>query len=931
MKKWIALLILLILGACDYDSSLRYYPAETVSDESHQGLVRVLAEKSFVVLGAKGGNFRYNEQPRMTVRFDYNFSIGKMEVTNGEFRQYVSEEWGGFARNEDEKLPVVDVTYFDAVLYANARSKAEGFDTAYTYNQRTVDEDGHCNRMEGVTFLPDVDAYRLPTEAEWMLAATQDWNLDKAWTLENSDGRVHPGCSAGENLVGLCDMAGNVMEWVNDWMGVYTDTVVYNFAGAPDGGMTGERVLKGGSFRTARNGTNYVSRGDVYTVTSSTRANYVGFRIAFGKIPEASWFNGSGSVNNGRAVPQLSGSTIRSKMGTIQTKLAFRNDVSGNIMFIDYAITANTIFEIRDTLNCYHPDISPDGAFVAFSTGMEGPDMESSVYVRVLNIAGDSLVKLDVKNASVPRWRVDGFDTSIIYVTDAGNNKDGSSFHTKSTWQVPYKNFKFGEPKKLFDGAYHGGLSYDKRLAVTGNRLLRSRMADSASNQTVMDESAMDSVWYGGEQACNVSLAQDSTKRILFLDFGGKTGQEFVGSPYQVHERLLITDSLGNLIQTVAAPDGYAFDHSEWATGGVTPLQFFKRDFAVATLTNNNGSHEKIVLVDLRDSSITNLVEGTELWHPCLWTYTASVPRGGEFDKVDLDSAALYFENNGDPLIATKLNLFWAKGSYAKVIGLGSSRMSLGFIPNKMTYGAGLNMAVIPSDMDVTYYLAKNYVFNHTPKLRYLVVGLDMDLWSEKKGQNVSKNIKGNPGILYDISHNFWVDSNTKVLTDLSKIYLSQHNGLHRFSQRMGWVEETEKHSWSKGGFGNGFLENDSNWSNKSATYEYSMEELQEIVDMAKERNVTVVGVIFPQSPDYRKTGAFGRHGMRRSHAEKLIERFKEMEKDNSNFFLLDENKMGNHDYPDSTAFDFDHLNMYGGEILTSRIDSTIQAIEGKK
>ncbi|MCF0224486.1 MAG: TIGR02171 family protein, partial [Fibrobacter sp.] len=479
--------------------------------------------------------------------------------------------------------------------------------------------------------------------------------------------------------------------------------------------------------------------------------------------------------------------------------------------------------------------------------------------------------------------------------------------------------------------AYHGGVSHDYRLAVTGNRLLRTLMADSSDGKTLMDGSARDSVWYNGEQACNVSLAADSTKRTLFLDFGGKTGREFVGSPYDVHERILIADSLGNLIQTIAAPHGYAFDHSEWATGGVSTFKTYPRDFAVATLTNNNGSHEKIVMIDLKDSSVTDLVEGTELWHPCLWTYSASVPRGGDFDKVDLDSAALYYENDEDRLIANKMNIFWAKAGYAKVIGLGSSRMSLAFMPNKMTYGAGLNMAAIPSDMDVNYYLAKNYVFNHAPKLKYLVVGLDIDLWSDKQGENVQNNIQGNPGFHYDISHNFWVDSNTKVLSDLSKMYMRQYIGLHQFSLKNGWIDEGEKNSWSSGGFGNALIENDSNWSNKSATYEYSMEELQEIVDMAKEKNVNVIGVIFPQSPDFKKTGAFGRHGMRRSHAKKLIERFKEMEKKNSNFYLLDENKMGDHDYPDSTAYDYDHLNRYGGEILTSRIDSTIQAVERMK
>ena len=36
-------------------------------------------------------------------------------------------------------------------------------------------------------------------------------------------------------------------------------------------------------------------------------------------------------------------------------------------------------------------------------------------------------------------------------------------------------------------------------------------------------------------------------------------------------------------------------------------------------LTNVDGAHTKIVLVHLADSSVTNLVDGEELWHPSLW------------------------------------------------------------------------------------------------------------------------------------------------------------------------------------------------------------------------------------------------------------------------------------------------------------------------
>ena len=147
-----------------------------------------------------------------------------------------------------------------------------------------------------------------------------------------------------------------------------------------------------------------------------------------------------------------------------------------------------------------------------------------------------------------------------------------------------------GEPQKLFDGAYHGGISDDGRLAVTGARLLRARIAKAGAN-TYTD--ARDTVWYNGEQACNASLSKDGSKRTAFLDFASATGREFVGESYAVHERLLVMDSTGALVASVAAPSGYSFDHAEWVQG--------RSDLAVATITNAQGAHSKIVLVKMEN------------------------------------------------------------------------------------------------------------------------------------------------------------------------------------------------------------------------------------------------------------------------------------------------------------------------------------------
>ena len=141
---------------------------------------------------------------------------------------------------------------------------------------------------------------------------------------------------------------------------------------------------------------------------------------------------------------------IRNLFGTYQAKLVFRNDETGNIAYINYANAANSVVEIQDDIDSYHPDVSPDGKYVAFCTGLEGVAGESSVYVRKLDESGSGLVKLNVEGAAIPRWRIlDNGDTVIVFVTNPGTNKSESTWNEYSTWYVPFKDGKFGTPKKL--------------------------------------------------------------------------------------------------------------------------------------------------------------------------------------------------------------------------------------------------------------------------------------------------------------------------------------------------------------------------------------------------------------------------------------------------------------------------------------------------
>ena len=99
---------------------------------------------------------------------------------------------------------------------------------------------------------------------------------------------------------------------------------------------------------------------------------------------------------------------------------------------------------------------------------------------------------------------------------------------------------------------------------------------------------------------------------------------------------------------------------------------------------------------------------------------------------------------------------------------------------------------------------------------------------------------------------------------------------------------------------------------------------------MAEKRGVYVIGVVFPQSPNFKKTGAFGRYGIRRSEAPALLKELQDLEKEYPHFVYWDENQMGDHDYDDSMANNKDHMSKKGAEQFTERLNLLLEKLEKK-
>ena len=196
--------------------------------------LRALNPPSFVA-GELG-----TEQPQHEVHITAGYWIDKYEVTNLAFRAFVD---GGGYQNRS--------------FWSDA-----GWAWLGTQNVSQLPQEclGNvpANPVACVSWY-EAEAYsswrggRLPTEAEWEYAARGPQSLAYPWGNDFDGSRCNVVSSSGltpvgsypmgASWVGAQDMAGNVMEWVQDWLGLYSAGATDNPVGPSAGAV---KVEKGG-------------------------------------------------------------------------------------------------------------------------------------------------------------------------------------------------------------------------------------------------------------------------------------------------------------------------------------------------------------------------------------------------------------------------------------------------------------------------------------------------------------------------------------------------------------------------------------------------------------------------------------------------------------------------------------------------------------
>jgi len=235
-------LLLILLFACPAAVN-----AGTVYTDSTTGMEFVPVKGGCYQMGDSVGDGDLNERPVHEVCVS-DFSIGKFEVTNAQFKKFRPQHNSGKSQNvslDEDSQPVVNVSWEEAVAFSKWLSQQSG------------------------------QKYRLPTEAEWEFAARAGSNQshywgnssDEAckyanvadmtakkqwakWTTFTCDDGYAVSAPVGKfmpNGYGLYDMLGNAWEWCED---------IYNseaYAKLPKdnpifGGSGEYRVMRGGGW-----------------------------------------------------------------------------------------------------------------------------------------------------------------------------------------------------------------------------------------------------------------------------------------------------------------------------------------------------------------------------------------------------------------------------------------------------------------------------------------------------------------------------------------------------------------------------------------------------------------------------------------------------------------------------------------------------------
>lgn len=912
-----------LLSACLWDGN----GAGGNPPRSEAGMALIPAAGKDFRQGARGASAPADELPSFQSGFNYDFYLDTVEVTQGDYADLMGAAPAETGTGAGPDYPVYGISWFEAALFANARSKAAGRDTIYVYESIARSEGGGVYDLRGLQIHLERLGFRLPTEAEWEYAAgagrsyLYPWGDSDdsaaaarfAWYAANSEGRVHPVGRLAANGFGLHDMAGNVMEWVNDWKGRYPAGQATDFAGSRDPGPQGETPVKGGAFRYGLSALRLSNRSATYATIRSAKAEYVGFRCALGAIPKPAFSFADGGRADTDPV-RLDLTRLGALVEGRRAKLVFVNAGADarHLAYVDYGRQPVRVKEFGDVSNVFHPSISPDGNWVAYGTATEGAVTGSEIQVRSLD--SDTGSPRILGPGFIPRWWVDpaSRDTFLLYSSSGIDDMQPAWTGERTLLRKMSQGRPAGEEYALAGGAFHDGRSQDGRWLATGFRRLKVRDGTSGGISTLFTAPENGKQEGDTSQVCNVSIAPDSTGRLLFLDFGYDGKSALTGSWYDIHAIAFLANPEGRVLGWYPAPRGEkAWDDLEWSNAP---------RYAVAAATDPAGRHGNLYLLDIEDSLSTRLAAGAYLTTPALWLGASS---GIHDTGLAADSLGHYNEPPTDDYqgaFSAKMARFWARHNRLELIFTGSSHVYTGIDPRAIHGLETLDAAYPACGWLGQEAWVRGYALPHCPRLKVLVMEAFPGWMHYPDGDFTwAGQISQTLGIRYDASHDFWKDG---LPLGFEAMAAQAPVGATALIDSLGTAP------LASAGWGDVVLPTDSEWDFGDPACQGVLGRMEALARDVSARGIHLLYVVHPMHPGFRDTPYYGPYGPRLEVARRILDSLKAMEKVSPYVHFYDAHNYGDHDYGDADASNAGHLGSAGAAKLTARIDSLVHQFQ---
>jgi formylglycine-generating enzyme required for sulfatase activity len=910
----------------------------TVVGDTRLSVLFVQKPTSMVFVESKGKTFTMGsngplslaeERPAKTVFFDYNFYASATEVTIGEYRALVPE----YTSTLGDSFPVGNISWYNAVLYCNALSKRDGYDTVYSYSAICRDSVACAFFLENWKIHYERSGYRLPTEAEWEFmcraGTTGDywWSTGQAdscsWNFSNSSQKPHPVRTRNANPWGLYDLNGNMAEWVNDWFNLYKGKPDTNPVGPlhlaqEEFELSWQRPVRGGSYRLDANYMRASSRKGPYEVGAFFAQEDIGFRIVLGA------FNAQITRNDD---PSQSGTIIDSSkilatktdllqfVGTSSIKIAYVQveRLKPYLFIADFTGNGISVAQCGKDSNVYNPIISPDGKFVAYSSKGEGSSGICSLTVRSLSATLNDPAELRIPGA-LPRWWVSPVekDTFLIYTTGTSMN-NLESWHTEKTMKIKMRGGKgAGAPEVVWARAsYHGGMSADGRFIATGyptTRLVDLQINDTDIFYFMPPYNGKDTV----SQTCNVSMSPSTVEpgEVMLLDFGYNKLSTIVGKPYRFHSVIFVCNT--NMLNSkhvsnwFEVPSEYRqWNYPEWSN----------HPHFAASLAEQDFGENVIYAINCKNKTYQKLISGTKLRDLYMWIDPWKLAQTQDpnryFGRYDLP-----VQSSAQIMLSKKLHLFWRYRDDWECAMLGSSTAYCGFDPSKMSLKS-INLGCPASNIMTAGVLAERYCFQNVKNLKAIVVDLmsySFDVNSYKDNPRLT-GLLDSKGFELDSAYNFYRNGlPVEIATKIDTWGPEEWTGF----DSLGFHKEVRETGWHT------VVTNKGDYSIDNPIVQQCISIVNQFAALAAQKNIHVLIVNTPQHPGYATSENMGCLGPSVQTYKKLEEKLRGIEAQNAYFHYYDANNFGNHDYTDEDAYDANHLSPKGAAKLTSRIDSLI-------